>query len=353
MITVSNLTKSFGTFDAVKSVSLQVPEGAFLVLVGPSGCGKSTMLRMLAGLEKPTGGTIVFGDKTVSDGERGWIIEPAQRDAGLVFQSYALWPHMTVAGNVEWPLKVARMAAPERRARVSEVLTLLGIETLSQRYPNEISGGQQQRVAIARMIAPKPRILLFDEPLSNLDAKLRVEMRTELLRIHRATGATSIYVTHDQVEAMTMASHVAVLKDGEIEQFGTPDDLVKAPQTAFVATFVGTPPANLIPVEPAAQGVAFAGQVLPAGFALAEPALAMFRPEDLGVSDTAGPRTIAMDFAEASPVAGQVMVTGTRGNLRLTAVVDGAPKFTAGDIIHIAVPERPAALFTPGGELMA
>src|SRR5690606_22586546 len=149
--------KSFGTFDAVKSVSLQVPEGAFLVLVGPSGCGKSTMLRMLAGLEKPTGGTIVFGDKTVSDGERGWIIEPAQRDAGLVFQSPGRWHHMSVAGNVEWPLKVARMAAPERRARVSDVLTLLGIETLSQRYPNDISGGQQQRVAIARMIAPKPK----------------------------------------------------------------------------------------------------------------------------------------------------------------------------------------------------
>ncbi|EKF20416.1 ABC transporter ATP-binding protein [Nitratireductor pacificus] len=354
MITISNLTKSFGTFDAVKSVSLSVPKGAFLVLVGPSGCGKSTILRMLAGLEKPTGGTIAFNDKTVSDGERGWTIEPSQRDAGLVFQSYALWPHMTVSGNVEWPLKVARMPSAERKARVHEVLTLLDIETLGARYPSEISGGQQQRVAIARMIAPKPGILLFDEPLSNLDAKLRIEMRTELLRVHRATGATSVYVTHDQVEAMTMASHVAVLKDGRIEQFGAPGDLVAAPRTAFVATFVGTPPANLIVVEPAGDGrIAFAGEVLPAGFALDRPAQAMFRPENLGVSDRPGARTIALEFAEASPVAGRVMITGTRGDLRLTAVVNDAPKFAPGDSVHFAIPETPAALYAPGGELLA
>ncbi|AEQ53798.1 ABC transporter ATP-binding protein [Pelagibacterium halotolerans] len=353
MITISNLTKSFGDFDAVKSVSLSVPEGSFLVLVGPSGCGKSTMLRMLAGLEKPTGGTIAFGDKTVSDGERGWTIEPAQRDAGLVFQSYALWPHMTVAANVEWPLKVARMLPAERKARVTEVLSLLGIEKLSHRYPNEISGGQQQRVAIARMIAPKPRILLFDEPLSNLDAKLRVEMRTELLRVHRATGATSIYVTHDQVEAMTMASHVAVLKDGEVEQFGAPEDLVSRPGTAFVATFVGTPPANLVPVAPAGSGVTMAGRAMEATFPLERPAQAMFRPEDLTVSDTAGPRTIAMEFAEASPVAGRMMVTGTRDDLRLTAVVDSAPRFAPGDPVHFTLPETPAALFTPEGERLS
>ncbi len=352
MISISNLTKSFGDFDAVKSVSFSVPEGSFLVLVGPSGCGKSTMLRMLAGLEKPSGGTITFGDKTVSDGERGWTIEPAQRDTGLVFQSYALWPHMTVAGNVEWPLKVAKLPAAERKARVHEVLSLLGIEMLSHRYPNEISGGQQQRVAIARMIAPKPKILLFDEPLSNLDAKLRVEMRTELLRVHRATGATSIYVTHDQVEAMTMASHVAVLKDGEVEQFGAPEDLVAQPRTAFVATFVGTPPANLVSVEPNPQGITLAGEPMASTFALERPARAMFRPEDLTVSNVAGPRAIAMEFAEASPVAGRVMVTGTRGDLRLTAVVDRAPRFAPGDPVYFAIPDTPAALFTLEGERM-
>jgi iron(III) transport system ATP-binding protein len=353
MITISHLTKAFGDVEAVKSVSLAVPKGAFLVLVGPSGCGKSTMLRMLAGLEKPTRGTIAFGENVVSDGDRGWTIEPAKRDAGLVFQSYALWPHMTVAGNVEWPLKVRRMNAADRKARVEEVLALLGIDRLAARYPNEISGGQQQRVAIARMIAPKPNILLFDEPLSNLDAKLRVEMRTELLRVHRATGATSIYVTHDQVEAMTMASHVAVLKDGEVEQFGAPDDLVSQPKTAFVATFVGTPPANLIPVAPHDGRIAFAGEPMAATFPLEAPAQAMFRPEHLGVSDEAGERTIAMEFAEASPVAGRMMVTGTRGALRLTAVVDRAPRLKAGDMVHFSIPPAPAALFTPAGALLA
>jgi iron(III) transport system ATP-binding protein len=339
MIRIQSLSKRFATFEAVKSVSLEVPKGAFLVLVGPSGCGKSTMLRMLAGLETPSAGTIAFGDEVVSDGDAGWVIEPSKRNAGLVFQSYALWPHMTVAGNVDWPLKVAGLAKAERQARVTEVLKLLGIEALAARYPNEISGGQQQRVAIARMIAPRPGILLFDEPLSNLDAKLRVEMRTELLRVHRATGATSVYVTHDQVEAMTMASHVAVLNDGEIEQFGSPHDLVRDPATAFVATFVGTPPANLIPVGPDLDlpGV-------PAG------AQAMFRPEHLRVSDKPEPHAIALEFAEASPMAGRIMITGTRGAMRLTAVVDEAPGLSVGDTVYFGLPGEPAAIFAASGE---
>ncbi|HET8726263.1 MAG TPA: ABC transporter ATP-binding protein [Alphaproteobacteria bacterium] len=349
MIKMENLVKRFSSFEAVRGVSLTVPEGAFLVLVGPSGCGKSTMLRMLAGLEIPSAGTIAFGDAVVSDGDRSWTIEPARRNAGLVFQSYALWPHMSVAGNVDWPLKVAGMAKAERQARIAEVLSLLGIEKLAARYPNEISGGQQQRVAIARMIAPKPGILLFDEPLSNLDAKLRVEMRTELLRIHRATGATSVYVTHDQVEAMTMASHVAVMNEGRVEQFGTPADLVSDPGTAFVATFVGTPPANLVPVAPTDAGAAFAGRVIPCDFALDRPGFAMFRPEELTVSAASGERTLALNYAEASPVAGRVMITGISGDLRLTAVVDHAPRFAVGDTVHFGLPVRPSAVFSMEG----
>jgi iron(III) transport system ATP-binding protein len=336
MIRIEALRKTFGSFEAVRGVSLAVPKGSFLVLVGPSGCGKSTMLRMLAGLETPSGGTISFGDKVVSDGERNWIIEPAKRDTGLVFQSYALWPHMTVAGNVDWPLKVAGLDKTQRRSRVDEVLALLGIEALRDRYPNEISGGQQQRVAIARMIAPKPGILLFDEPLSNLDAKLRVEMRSELLRIHRATGATSVYVTHDQVEAMTMASHVAVMNAGRIEQFGTPAELVSEPQTAFVATFVGTPPANLIPGSE---------------FEAIDPAsLAMVRPEDLALAPQAGAGSLTLDFAEASPIAGRYMVTGIRGPMRVTAIVDRPPEPDAGGKLHFRLPVRPAAVFSAQGE---
>ena len=210
-IEIRDVVKRFGPVAAVAGVDIAAPQGAFLVLVGPSGCGKSTMLRMLAGLEVPTEGEIVFNGDVVASG-RGNIKPAGRRDAGLVFQSYALWPHMTVRRNVKWPLDVARWPADRRRARVDEVLGLLDIQELGDRYPSEISGGQQQRVAIARMIGPEPRILLFDEPLSNLDAKLRVEMRAELVRIHRATGATSVYVTHDQIEAMTMASHVAVMR---------------------------------------------------------------------------------------------------------------------------------------------
>ncbi len=344
MIRIENLTKTFGAFQAVDHISLEVSQGSFLVLVGPSGCGKSTMLRMLAGLEQPSGGTVQFGEDIVSDGDRGWTIDPARRNTGLVFQSYALWPHMTVSGNVDWPLKVAGMSKPDRQARVSEVLRMLGMEGLAARYPNEISGGQQQRVAIARMIAPRPAILLFDEPLSNLDAKLRVEMRTELLRVHRATGATSVYVTHDQVEAMTMATHVAVLNGGRVEQFGTPEELVQDPATAFVATFVGTPPANLLPVA-----------LLPPECATGLPpdALAMYRPEDLVASSGPAPASLEFDFAEASPVAGRTMLTGIRDTLRVTAVVDAAPRLQVGDKVHFVLPKTPAALFAASGERLS
>jgi iron(III) transport system ATP-binding protein len=342
MITITNLSKRFGAVEAVSGVSLAVPKGAFLVLVGPSGCGKSTMLRMLAGLEAPSAGSILFGDTLVSEGGRGWTIEPHRRNAGLVFQSYALWPHMTVAGNVDWPLK-------ERAARVKEVLSLLGIEALAARYPNEISGGQQQRVAIARMIAPRPGILLFDEPLSNLDAKLRGEMRTELLKVHRATGATSVYVTHDQVEAMTMASHVAVMNGGRVEQFGPPRQLVADPATAFVATFMGTPPANLVPVDLALQAGALGPDQLPA-----KPAgHAMYRPEELTVSRVPAAGSLPLEFAEASTLAGRTMVTGLAGPLRLTAVVDDVPDFAVGDTVHFGLPPRPAGLFAADGARLA
>ncbi len=338
MIRLQNISKSFGGTEAVRDVSLEVPAGAFLVLVGPSGCGKSTVLRMLAGLDAPTDGTISFAGQVVSEPRQ--LLDPARRNAGLVFQSYALWPHMTVAGNVDWPLKVARWTAAQRRERVQAVLSLLGISALAARYPGEISGGQQQRVAIARMIAPKPGILLFDEPLSNLDAKLRVEMRTELLRVHRATGATSVYVTHDQVEAMTMASHVAIMNNGRVEQFGPPLELVRQPATAFVATFVGTPPGNLVPFAPGRGPVAAGGT---------NAVLGMYRAEDIRVSREPGQNAIPLEFVEASPVAGRTMITGMSDRLRLTAVIDGYADFTLGETINFLLPQQPAALFSQTG----
>ncbi|MEM7443127.1 MAG: ABC transporter ATP-binding protein [Pseudomonadota bacterium] len=349
MLEIKNLTKRFGAIEAVKDVSISAPDGAFLVLLGPSGCGKTTLLRMLAGLELPSAGQIVFDGQIVSDGDRDWAVDPAKRNSGLVFQSYALWPHMSVRGNVEWPLKVMRMPKAERAARVGEVLKLLDIDQLRDRYPNEISGGQQQRVAIARTIAPKPSILLFDEPLSNLDAKLRVEMRTELMRLHRTTGATTVYVTHDQIEAMTMASHVAVLNDGRVQQYGTPADLIDRPETAFVATFVGTPPNNMIPVTKNGTGHKVGGRHMK----LTPPAddcLAMYRAEAMTLSDHEGETTLPMELVETSAIAGRMMVTGLRDGLRLTAIVDSAPPVRIGDTIQFCLPPAPDSWFGLDGE---
>ena len=349
MLEISNLTKRFGAFEAVRDVSISVPDGAFLVLLGPSGCGKTTLLRMLAGLELPSAGQIVFDGQTVSDGDRNWAVDPAKRNSGLVFQSYALWPHMSVRGNVEWPLKVMNMAKAARAARVAEVLKLLDISQLADRYPNEISGGQQQRVAIARTIATKPSVLLFDEPLSNLDAKLRVEMRTELMRLHRATGATTVYVTHDQIEAMTMASHVAVMNQGRVQQFGTPSDLVNRPETAFVATFVGTPPNNMVPVVKSGTGYSVGGRHMPLTPPI-DDCLAMYRAESMTLSDGEGEMTLPMELVETSAIAGRTMVTGLRDGLRLTAIVDHAPRAQIGDTLQFCLPPRPASWFGPDGE---
>ncbi len=349
MLEIRNLTKRFGKFEAVRDVSISVPDGAFLVLLGPSGCGKTTLLRMLAGLELPSAGQIVFDEQTVSDGDRNWSVDPAKRNSGLVFQSYALWPHMSVRGNVEWPLKVMKMPKADRAARVSEVLQLLDIAGLADRYPNEISGGQQQRVAIARTIAPKPSVLLFDEPLSNLDAKLRVEMRTELMRLHRATGATTVYVTHDQIEAMTMATHVAVMNHGRVQQFGTPADLVDHPETAFVATFVGTPPNNMVPVVKNGTGCKVGGRHMP----LTPPAddcLAMYRAEAMTLSDIEGETTLPMELVETSAIAGRIMVTGLRDGLRLTAIVDRVPEARIGETVQFCLPPQPDSWFAPDGE---
>lgn len=349
MLEIRNLIKRFGVVEAVKDVSISVPDGAFLVLLGPSGCGKTTLLRMLAGLELPSAGQIVFSGQTVSDGDRNWAVDPAKRNSGLVFQSYALWPHMSVRGNVEWPLKVMNMPGPERNTRVQEVLELLDILQLADRYPNEISGGQQQRVAIARTIAPRPSVLLFDEPLSNLDAKLRVEMRTELMRLHRATGATTVYVTHDQIEAMTMATHVAVMNHGKLQQFGTPADLIEKPETAFVATFVGTPPNNMIPVMKNGTGFVVGGRHMPIS-PPSDDCFAMYRPEAITLSDREGPTTLAMELVETSPIAGRTMVTGLDGDTRLTAIIDGTANLEIGNTVQFCLPREPDSWFAPGGE---
>ncbi len=235
-----NLTKRFGKVLAVDHLNLEVKEGEFVALLGPSGCGKTTTLLMIAGIYKPTEGYIYFDDRVVND------LEPKDRNVGMVFQTYALYPHMKVFDNIAFPLKLKRVPKEEIRRKVLEVARFLHIDDLLDRKPSQLSGGQQQRVALARALVKEPDLFLMDEPLSNLDAKLRVEMRSELKKLQKQLGITTIYVTHDQVEAMTMADRIAVLRKGRLQQFGTPDELYNRPANMFVAGFLGNPPMNFI-----------------------------------------------------------------------------------------------------------
>ena len=244
-----NVTKTFGGAQVVDDLSLEVRDGEFIVLLGPSGCGKTTTLRMLAGLESVTSGDIFI------DGERINDVPTQHRDLAMVFQSYALYPHMTIADNIGYPLRVRKLDKAERTTRVRRVAEMLEIESLLERKPRQLSGGERQRVALARAIVREPRAYLMDEPLSNLDARLRVQMRGELKRLQHQLGTTTIYVTHDQAEAMTLASRVAVMKKGRLQQFDTPLNIYNTPANRFVAEFVGSPSMNFIPSERGTMGI--------------------------------------------------------------------------------------------------
>ncbi|RLE81795.1 MAG: sugar ABC transporter ATP-binding protein [Thermoprotei archaeon] len=239
-VKLENITKKFGKVVAVDNVNLEIEDGEFMVFLGPSGCGKTTTLLMVAGIYKPTSGYIYFDDEIVND------LPPKDRNVGMVFQSYALYPHMSVFDNIAFPLKLKKVPKKEIEKEVREVAGLLRIEELLDRRPAQLSGGQKQRVALARALVKKPRIFLMDEPLSNLDAKLRVVMRAELKRLQKELGITTIYVTHDQLEAMTMADRIAVMNEGKIQQVGTPEELYYKPRNFFVAGFIGSPPMNFI-----------------------------------------------------------------------------------------------------------
>jgi multiple sugar transport system ATP-binding protein len=246
-VVVNGLIKKFGEFEAVHGVDFEIGDGEFAVLVGPSGCGKSTILRMIAGLETITGGTILIDEQVVNN------IPPRDRDIAMVFQDYALYPHMSVRQNLGFGLKMRGTPRPKIEAAVQKTAQILQIEELLDRKPKELSGGQRQRVAIGRAIAREPVLFLFDEPLSNLDAKLRVEMRTQIKRLHMAFKTTSIYVTHDQTEAMTLADRIVALRNGHIEQIGTPSELYAKPRNLFVAGFIGSPTMNFLPARLAAD----------------------------------------------------------------------------------------------------
>ena len=237
------LTKKFGSVVGVEDLSLDIQDGEFVAFLGPSGCGKTTTLLMLAGIYKPTAGTIVFGERVVNQ------VPPKDRNIGMVFQSYALYPHMTVFENISYPLKLKKVPKQEQQQRAQQVADTMGIGNLLDRRPGQLSGGQQQRVALGRALVKQPDILLFDEPLSNLDARLRLTMRGEIKHLQKDLGITSIYVTHDQVEAMTMADRIAVMSGGHLQAFDTPEGLYERPKTQFVAGFVGNPPMNFINVD--------------------------------------------------------------------------------------------------------
>jgi len=243
-ITLNNVYKRYGSGktanQVIHGVSAHIADGEFIVVVGPSGCGKSTLLRMVAGLEEITGGQISIGERVVND------LEPSERDIAMVFQNYALYPHMNVFDNMAYGLKIAKVPMGEIKTRVAKAAKILEIGAYLQRKPRELSGGQRQRVAMGRAIVREPQVFLFDEPLSNLDAKLRAHTRLEIQKLHRELGITSLFVTHDQVEAMTLAQRMIVMNAGVMEQFGTPDEVYSRPATTFVATFIGSPPMNLL-----------------------------------------------------------------------------------------------------------
>ena len=325
-IILKNVTKRFGKFIAVENLNLVIENNAFITLLGPSGCGKTTTLRMIAGLETPTEGTISIDGQVVFDADRGINLPPIKRDVGFLFQNYALWPHMTVYQNIAFGLENLKWDKKRIRARVDELLALLKIEQFESRYPSELSGGQQQRVAIARTLAPGPKVLFMDEPLSNLDAKLRMEMRAELKRLHRDTDSTFVYVTHDQLEAMTLSTRVCIMEKGVLQQYAPPLEMYNNPANRFVADFMGNPTMNFIDGSLAADGTLTFGSLKtrfdPEGGALPAPG-----------EVTVGIRPEYIDIEENGPLEGSVystlpsgMETTVRmqvGDMPLTAVVFG------------------------------
>ena len=329
---------------AVDALDLTVEDGEFLVLVGPSGCGKSTSLRMLAGLEEVTDGRILIGDRDVTD------VAPKDRDIAMVFQNYALYPHMTVADNMGFALKIAGMGKAEIGERVREAAKLLDLDDYLHRKPGKLSGGQRQRVAMGRAIVRQPQVFLMDEPLSNLDAKLRVQTRTQIAQLQRRLGITTVYVTHDQVEAMTMGDRVAVLKDGLLMQVGKPRELYDRPANAFVAGFIGSPAMNLFTLPQAEGGVRFGDEIHPVprevlGKASDSSVQVGVRPEDLDIADHG--LAVEVDVVEELGADAYVYGRTTLDGIEhlITARVDGRRPPQRGEVIRVAPRQGHVHLF--------
>ncbi|MCA3555460.1 sn-glycerol-3-phosphate ABC transporter ATP-binding protein UgpC [Aestuariivirga sp.] len=348
-VVIGKLSKSFGAVEVLKDIDLAVEDGSFVVLVGPSGCGKSTLLRSIAGLEPVTGGSISIGGREVNG------LAPAQRGIAMVFQSYALYPHMDVAANMGFGLKFAGAPKAEIAARVQEAARILQLEPLLKRRPRELSGGQRQRVAIGRAIVRKPQVFLFDEPLSNLDAALRVNTRVEIARLHKMLAATIVYVTHDQVEAMTLADKIVVMNHGRIEQQGKPLDLYYRPANLFVAGFIGSPAMNFLKGEAVAGGVGLGADglislPLPPGTAPGAHVTLGIRPEHMRIAAGEGglrlPATV--DLVERLGETGFVHLRLASGAVAI-AEIRGETGLKTGDRTHVALDPARLHLFGADG----
>jgi multiple sugar transport system ATP-binding protein len=345
-VTFDHVWKRFGDFAAVKDLTLEIADGEFMVLVGPSGCGKTTSLRMIAGLEEVTEGALKIGDRVVND------VAPKDRDIAMVFQSYALYPHMSVYDNMAFGLKLRKVPKAQIDERVKDAARILGLENL-QKKPRELSGGQRQRVALGRAIVREPAVFLMDEPLSNLDAKLRVQTRAEIARLHQRLGTTTVYVTHDQVEAMTMGTRIAVMDKGELQQVGPPQELYENPKKLFVAGFIGSPAMNSVNVSRDGDSVKGEGISLPipsryrGGMDGSSDLIAGFRPEHLELGDFPNSASIrakadVVEFLGDEELL-HVTVQGHEGDV--VAVVSSEHRVKPGDIIDLKLPLEKLHLF--------
>ena len=343
-VTVRDVRKSYGAQEVIHGVNVTIEDGEFVVLVGPSGCGKSTLLRMIAGLEEISSGTIAIGDRVVNS------VPPSQRDIAMVFQNYALYPHKTVASNMAFALRMRRMDRAEINRRVQQAAEILGLVPYLDRYPRALSGGQRQRVAMGRAIVRDPAVFLFDEPLSNLDAKLRVQMRTEIRELHQRLATTTVYVTHDQIEAMTMADKIVVMEAGHIRQMGAPLDLYDRPTNRFVAGFIGSPSMNMLDGVVRlgeAPVVEVGGTRLPIpganGLEDGQPILYGIRPEDLSLSGDGLEATISV----VEPTGSETHVVSKTLDAEIVSVFRERHRLKPGDTIHLSAPPDRVHLFDP------
>ena len=345
-IVLKDISKSYGGVTAVRNLSLQIAEGQFVTLLGPSGCGKTTTLRVIAGLEEPDTGEVLIGERLLFSRTKGVFIPPEKRGLGLIFQSYALWPHMTVHRNISLGLEQQRLAKDVVQQRVQTALEKVHLTGYEERYPSELSGGQQQRVAVARMVAAEPEIFLMDEPLSNLDAMLRIDMRAELKRLHHELEATTVYVTHDQVEALTLSDLIAVMDSGIVRQIGTPEDIYKRPEDLFVARFVGSPRINTIEgrlVHRDGKTLFSAGQlaipVQPDRSFPEQPIVATVRPEDIQVSGKAVRGWLECKAYSILPVGSETIINLQSSDFSLSVKVNGFTDIQMDDPVWVHLNE--------------